>query len=84
MQTQLTDWIEANIPIGETYSEDGEELDSLEKRGLLEAGVLIEFSDGEQYLIGHINRALGQCDCCNVSRNGIIKRYKIVWIPENK
>jgi len=54
--------------------------------GLNKAGTLIEVESGDetsQYLIGDINKLQGVCDdCMAFDANAIVKRYKIVWIPE--
>lgn len=59
-------WIEVNV--------------SWEKFGNADPGVLVEMEDGEQYLIGHMNRYAGVCDCCiKFDPDTIVRRYKVVW-----
>jgi hypothetical protein len=51
-----------------------------ETDGVIAAGILVEFADGEQSLIGHVNQMNGVCDDCtpdNDIRNAV--RHKVVW-----
>jgi len=76
----MNDWVELNLPFGPAYDEHLEYEDSLDKRGLAKPGVLVECENGEQYLIGHINRHRGICDDCEAfGPYTIIKKYKVVW-----
>lgn len=79
MKEITEDWIEVNIPFGPAY-DSGEQLDSLDKRGLCTAGTLVKLDTGEEFLIGDVNRNGGGCDCCpTVGYRDTVAYYKIVW-----
>lgn len=66
----MTDWTECKM--------SWEEFD---RRGLNNAGTLVEIEDGEisQYLIGDINNLRGVCDDCTAfPKKSIVTRYKIL------
>lgn len=48
----------------------------------LKPGMLVETSDGEQLLVGHVNKMSGTCDCCSewMSHNefAFIVRWKYI------
>jgi hypothetical protein len=64
----MSDWIDGPPSPGED--------------GVIPAGILLEFEDGEQSLIGHVNQMNGLCDDCtadNQIHNAV--RHKVVWTP---
>ena len=73
-------WIEINLPF-----EDWKGNDSFSCRGLNIPGVLIRMKDGEEYLIGHINKIRGVCDdCTEFGSDAIVAAYQFVWKPNVK
>jgi hypothetical protein len=74
------EWIELNLVWGRGWWAD----DCFVKRGLNKPGVLVEFEDGEQMLIGTVSPELGVCNCCEVGVDDrIVKRYKVLWENPN-
>jgi len=74
------EWIDLNLPFGRVYGDDGKDLPSAQKEGIISPGTLIEFADsGEQMLVGNVNVHGGLCDDCCVERERIVRRYKVVW-----
>lgn len=77
-------WVDVSIPFGPSYDDSSgefKEADSMHKRGLIAAGVLIEMEDGHTFLIGHVNELAGTCDDCSIGKDSVVKRYKVVWVP---
>jgi hypothetical protein len=86
----MSNWIELNLPFDNILTTRKQD-PCFTNMNLDKAGTLIEVElkkeDGNieivQYLIGHINENCGVCDdCVAFERNTIVKRYKIVWSPE--
>lgn len=72
-------WIKINLPYGPIFDKFDEK-DSLTKKGLNKAGILIKTQKQEVYLIGDINPLKGICDCCvKFDKHEIITHYAIVW-----
>lgn len=38
----------------------------------------------DEYLVGHVNRNLGQCDCCNVQYSGKIQVRTLFRVVESE
>jgi hypothetical protein len=55
------------IPLGISFKET-------KKRGILKAGVILDFGD-EKLLVGHINEIGGQCDDCPIAAGRVVKAY---------
>ena len=73
-----------NLPFGPIYPKKwtpkGTKMDSFDERGLNLPGTLIITEDGEQFLIGHINRSAGCCDDCKAFEPETkVIAYKKVW-----
>jgi hypothetical protein len=53
------------LPFGPVYDDKTpDEKDSFTKRGLAKVGTIVFMEDGENYLIGNINKMGGVCDDC--------------------
>lgn len=55
------------LPVNITFKE-------FKKRGLLKAGIVIDFGD-EKVLVGNINQQGGWCNDCPVEAGRIVKAY---------
>jgi hypothetical protein len=52
------------------------------EEGTCPPGVLLEFEDGEQVLVGHVNQMNGLCnDCTRDEEFRHALRHKVVWTP---
>jgi hypothetical protein len=88
MQSKDNDWITVNIPYGPLGTYESKVLkfrdnDTFCKRELNNPGTLIKLSNGDEFLIGHINKNRGICDdCTEFNEWDIVEAYKIIWQPD--
>jgi len=75
----MSEWIECGLPY-RTY-DGAPSFEETAPQPL--AGLLIETEHG-QHLIGNINELRGVCDdCTEFGGETVVRRYRIIWRPEN-
>lgn len=78
-ESEMSEWVEINLPMGYVIDENGDDGDSLHKRGLIKPGTKVRMKNGKEYLIGDINEKYGTCGCCELlSNHEIVTHYKIL------